>query len=187
MNKKILFITQAAMIAAAYVVITYFVSAFNLASGTIQIRVSEVLTVLPYFTPAAIPGLWIGCLLGNFLTGCMLPDVILGSLATLIGAIGTYILRNHKFALTLPPVIANMIIVPFILKYVYGVPAVIFKGIDITIPFNMITVGIGEIISCCILGTIFIRSLGRYRNQIFGEIASKNTSIKNIGINTKKI
>ena len=148
MNKKILFITQSAMIAAVYIVLTYFISAFGLASGSIQIRVSEALTVLPYFTPAAIPGLFIGCFLSNILVGSLIPDIIFGSLATLIGAVGTYLLRNHKFVLTLPPVIANMLIVPLILKYAYGVPPVFFKGMDLTIPFLMATVGIGEVISC---------------------------------------
>lgn len=173
MNKKILFITQSAMIAAIYIVLTYFISAFGLASGSIQIRVSEALTVLPYFTPAAIPGLFIGCFLSNILVGSLVPDIIFGSLATLIGAVGTYLLRNHKFALTLPPVIANMLIVPLILKYAYGVPPVFFKGMDLTIPFLMVTVGIGEVISCCILGTILVSSLGKYRGQIFGAVASK--------------
>lgn len=173
MNKKILFITQSAMIAAVYIVLTYFISAFGLASGSIQIRVSEALTVLPYFTPAAIPGLFIGCFLSNILVGSLIPDIIFGSLATLIGAVGTYLLRNHKFVLTLPPVIANMLIVPLILKYAYGVPPVFFKGIDMTIPFLMATVGIGEVISCCILGTILVSSLGKYRGQIFGAVASK--------------
>lgn len=172
MNKKILFITQSAMIAAIYVVLTYFINAFNLASGSIQIRISEALTVLPYFTPAAVPGLVIGCFISNILIGSVLPDVIFGSVATLIGAIGSYLLRNHKFALTLPPVIANVVIVPFILKYAYGVPPVIFKGVDVTIPFLMATVGIGEVISCCILGTVLIRTLGKYRGQIFGAVAS---------------
>lgn len=160
------------MIAAVYVVLTYFINAFNLASGSIQIRISEALTVLPYFTPAAIPGLAIGCFISNVLIGSVLPDIIFGSLATLIGAVGSYMLRNHKFALTLPPVISNMIIIPFVLKYAYGVPPVIFHNTDFTIPFLMITVGIGEIISCCILGTVLIRTLGKYRAQIFGIIAS---------------
>ena len=64
-NKKVLFLTQAAVIAAIYVVLTIFISAFNLASGAIQVRISEALTILPFFTPAAIPGLAIGCLLSN--------------------------------------------------------------------------------------------------------------------------
>ena len=79
-TKKLYFITQAAMIAAIYIVMTMFINTFNLASGTIQIRISEALTVLPFFTPAAVPGLFIGCLLSNLLTGAMLPDVIFGKL-----------------------------------------------------------------------------------------------------------
>lgn len=165
-NKKVLFITQAAMIAAIYVVLTYFINAFNLASGAIQIRISEALTILPFFTPAAVPGLFIGCLLSNLLTGCLLPDIIFGSLATLLGAMGSYVLRNHKFLVTLPPVIANMVIVPFILRYAYGV-VIRFDGTDWSIPFHMLTVGIGEIISCCILGTILINALSPYRQIIF--------------------
>ena len=109
-NKKVLFLTQAAVIAAIYVVLTIFISAFNLASGAIQVRISEALTILPFFTPAAIPGLAIGCLLSNLLTGAAVYDVVFGSLATLLGAVGTYLLRKHKFLCTLPPVIANMVI-----------------------------------------------------------------------------
>ena len=94
-NKKVLFLTQAAVIAAIYVVLTIFISAFNLASGAIQVRISEALTILPFFTPAAIPGLAIGCLLSNLLTGAAVYDVVFGSLATLLGAVGTYLLRKH--------------------------------------------------------------------------------------------
>ncbi len=165
-NNKILFITQAAMIAAIYFVVTYFVSAFNLASGQIQIRISEALTILPYFTPAAVPGLFIGCLLSNILTGCILPDVIGGSLATLLAAMTTYALRRHKRLVTIPPVVFNMLIVPFVLRYGYGLPF-LFKGVDISIPFYMLTVGAGEVISCCILGNILLKVLTPYREIIF--------------------
>ncbi|MEE1248332.1 MAG: QueT transporter family protein [Lachnospiraceae bacterium] len=165
-NKKVLFITQAAMIAAIYVVLTYFVSAFNLASGTIQVRLSEAMTVLPYFTPAAIPGLWIGCLLANLLTGCGIYDIVFGSLATLIGAIFTYLLRKHKFLCTLPPVISNMVIVPLILRFGYGF-VFEYAGKDFSIPFYALTVGAGEVISVCILGSILLKVLSKYREQIF--------------------
>lgn len=115
-KKSALFLTQAAMIAALYVVLTYIANLFGLASGVIQIRLSEMLCILPVFTPAAIPGLFIGCLLSNILTGCVIWDILFGSLATLAGAIGTYLLRNHKFVFTLPPVAANMIVVPLVLS-----------------------------------------------------------------------
>ena len=153
--------TQAAMIAAIYVVLTVFISAFNLASGAIQVRISEALTILPVFTPAAIPGLFLGCLISNLVTGCMPLDVVFGSLATLIGACGTYALRKHKWLAPLPPIIANTIIVPFVLRYVY-----LAEG---TIPFFMLTVGIGEVISCYLLGSILHRVLDRYKEHIFKE------------------
>ena len=166
-NKKVLFLTQAAVIAAIYVVLTIFISAFNLASGAIQVRISEALTILPFFTPAAIPGLRIGCLLANLLTGAVIYDVIFGSIATLLAAVCTYLLRNHKIACTFPPVIFNMIIVPFVLVYAYGIPAVYFHGVNVTIPFNAMTVGIGEVISVCVLGSILMRVLAKYRNVMF--------------------
>lgn len=158
--KKINFLTQAAMIAALYVVLTLAINAFGLASGAIQVRVSEALTILPYFTPAAIPGLFIGCLLSNTITGCALFDIIFGSIATLLGAVGTYLLRRHKWLAPVPPIIANTIIVPFVLSYVYGTPG--------TIPYLMLTVGIGEVISCGVLGMVLLFALNKYRTTLFG-------------------
>ncbi len=92
-HNKILYLVHAAVIAAVYVILTMLAASFNLASGAIQVRFSEVLTILPYFTPAAVPGVVIGCLLSNILTGCALPDIIFGTFATLLGALGTYALR----------------------------------------------------------------------------------------------
>lgn len=165
-DKKVLFTVQAAMIAAIYVVLTLFVSAFSLASGAIQVRVSEALTILPYFTSAAIPGLSIGCLLANLLTGAPIYDVVFGSLATLLGAIGTYLLRKHKFLCTLPPVVANMLIIPFVLRYAYGL-VMEFGGRDLSIPFYMMTVGVGEIICCCVMGMILLNALSKVRDVVF--------------------
>lgn len=159
-NKKVLFITQAAVIAALYVVLTVFINAFNLASGAIQVRISEALTILPYFTPAAIPGLFIGCLLSNFITGCAPYDVLFGSIATLLGALGTYALRKYKFLAPIPPIVSNTIIVPLILAFVYQV--------EDAIPFLMLTVGIGEVISCGVLGMILLFALQKHANKIFG-------------------
>ena len=159
MNKKTLFITQAAMIAAIYVVLTICVNALGLASGVIQVRLSEALCILPIFTPAAIPGLFVGCLLSNISAGCVIYDVIFGSLATLIGACGTYLLRKTRFVFTLPPVLANSIIVPLILRYAYGVEDAIW--------FLMVTVGIGELISVCVVGMILKAALYKQRNYIF--------------------
>lgn len=159
MNKKTLFICQGAIIAALYVALTLFISAFNLASGAIQVRISEALCILPVFTPAAIPGLFIGCIISNTVTGCMLLDIIFGSIATLIGAVGSYLLRKTKFLFTLPPVIANAVIVPIVLKSVYGLGDAYW--------FLVITVGIGEIISVCILGLLLKTALNKHADMIF--------------------
>ena len=158
-SKRVSFITQAAMIAAIYVVLTMFVSALNLASGAIQIRISEALTVLPAFTPAAIPGLFVGCLISNLMSGCLPLDVVFGSLATLLGACGSFLLRKWKWAVPVPPILSNVLIVPLILTYVYHIPG--------GIPYFMITVGIGQIISCGVLGMIIYNILAKYRNVIF--------------------
>ena len=166
-NKNVTFMVQAAIIAALYVVLTFVANALGLASHTIQVRFSEALCILPFFTPAAIPGLWIGCLIANLATGAVIWDIIFGSIATLLGAIGTYLLRGHKFLCTLPPVIANMIIVPFILVYGYGIPRVYLKNVDVTIIFNAMTVGIGEVISVCVLGSILLNVLNNYKDTIF--------------------
>lgn len=158
-KNKVLFLTQAAMIAALYVVLTFVSNAFGLASGAIQIRISEVLTILPHFTPVAVPGLFIGCLISNLLTGCALWDVVFGSLATLLGAIGTRLLRKRKWLSLLPPILFNMMIVPLVLTYVYEVPG--------GIPYLMLTVGIGEIISCGIFGMFLLSVLSKYRTKLF--------------------
>lgn len=163
-NKKVLMITQAAMIAALYVVLTFIANALGLANGNIQVRLSEALTVLPFFTPAAIPGLVVGCFLSNILTGCCLLDIVCGSIATLIGALLSYALRKNKYLVTLPPVLANAAIVPWVLRYGYSVP--------LSIPFMAFTVAVGEVISCCVLGSILIRVLERYRGVIFGRTAA---------------
>ena len=157
-ENKVTFLTQAAMIAAIYVVLTYVFAPFSF--GEIQIRISEALTILPLFTPAAIPGLFIGCLIGNILGGAILPDIIFGSLATLLGAVFTWLLRGHsKFLGPVPPIAANTIIVPFVLRYGYS--------IVLPIPFMMLTVGIGEVLSCGVLGMIVYFALARYKGVIF--------------------
>lgn len=156
-SKKLVFICQAAIIAALYVVLTYVFSAF--ASGVIQVRVSEALTILPAFTPAAIPGLVIGCLLSNTLTGCVLLDIIFGSVATLIGALGSYALRRHTWLVPIPPIVSNMIIVPFVLRFAYGATD--------AFPFMIATVGAGEIISCYLLGMILYGALKKVNHTLF--------------------
>ena len=165
-NRKVLLIVEAAMVAAIYVVLTFVSSAVGLASGTIQVRISEALCILPVFMPAAIPGLWVGCFLANLLTGCMFLDVICGSVATLLGAVGTYLLRKHKKLCAWPPVLANMLIVPWVLRYGYGF-MMEYKGVDWSIPFHALTVGLGEVVSCVIFGGILLKVLSKHRNAIW--------------------
>lgn len=158
-SSRIIYITQAALIAAIYTVLTMIAAGFDLASGAIQVRFSEALTIMPFFTPAAIPGLTIGCLLSNLLTGCALPDIIFGSLATFLGAVGSYALRRNRWLCALPPIISNMLIIPFILTYAYHIPG--------GIPLFMLTVGTGELISCMGLGQILLQALLPFRGRIF--------------------
>ena len=158
-SSKITYITQAALIAAIYTVLTMIAAGFDLASGAVQVRFSEALTILPYFTPAAIPGLTIGCLLSNTLTGCALPDIIFGTLATFLGAVGSYALRSNRWLCALPPIVSNMLIIPFVLTYAYHIPG--------GVPLFMLTVGLGELISCMILGQILLQVLRPIRSRLF--------------------
>lgn len=167
-DNKVRAMTQAAMTAAVYVILTMAVSTLNLASGAIQVRVSEALTVLPFFTAAAVPGLTLGCLLANLLTGATVWDVVFGTLATLLGAAGTRLLRRHRFLCTLPPVAANMLIIPFVLRYGYGF-VMEWNGVDYSIPFYMLTVGAGEVICCCVLGSFLLGALQKCRGVLFRE------------------
>lgn len=157
-SQKSAFMTHAAMIAAIYVVLTYIFAPFSF--GDVQVRIAEALTILPIFTPAAIPGLFVGCMIGNILGGAILPDIVFGSLATLLGAVFTYLLRNKsQFLCVIPPIVSNILIVPFVLKLGYG--------INLPIPLMMVTVGIGEIISCGVLGLILYYALRKYRKILF--------------------
>lgn len=157
-NKGTQFLAEAAMIGAIYVVLTILFA--PLSYGEVQIRLSEALTILPYFTPAAIPGLFVGCIIANLFGGAIPVDMIFGSIATLIGAVFTYKLRNtHRFLSPIPPIAANAVIVPFVLRFGYGV--------NLPIPLMMLTVGIGEVVSCGVFGLILQTALLKYKNIIF--------------------
>lgn len=150
-SNRAFFVTNAAFIAAVYVVLTFLANAFGLASGVIQVRLSEALCILPFFTPAAIPGLFVGCLLANLITGCCLLDIVFGSLATLIGASLGYLLRKYKYLIPVPTILANAFIVPFVLIYGYGEPLPYW--------YLFATVGAGEVISAGALGIILLTAL----------------------------
>ena len=147
--------TRAALIGAMYVALTYLSSLFGLSSGVIQVRISEALLVLPAFLPEAVPGLFIGCLISNILTGCMPWDIVFGSLATLIGAFGAYLMRKlpYKFGwlTTLPNIVSNALIVPFVLILVYGAEDGYW--------FILTTVTLGEVIAGGVFGSVLYYGL----------------------------
>ena len=158
-KRKISFLTYAAMIAALYVLLTALSWLFGLDKGAVQFRISEMLTILPYFTPAAIPGLFAGCLLSNILNGCLPWDVVFGSLATLLGAIGTYLLRKWKWTAPIPPIVANALIVPPVIITVYGTE----------LPYILVLLGVlaGEVVCCGILGYALFGVLKKYEKHLF--------------------
>ena len=145
-----LYLTRGAIIATIYVTLTLLSALFGLDKGVIQFRLSESLCILPVFFAEAVPGLFIGCLIANLVTGAMALDVIFGSIATLIGAIGARLLRKLPdkiiFIATLPTVMANVIIVPILLKYAYSIDGALW--------FFALTVGIGELAVATIIGTM---------------------------------
>ena len=154
MSKRVRFLTHGALIAALYVVLTMVVHLFGLDSGAVQLRLSEALTVLPFFTSAAIPGLTVGCLLANLFVGGAPWDIVFGTLATLLGALGTRALCHASpWLASVPPIVSNTLIVPWVIRLVYG---------DMTpVPFLMLTVGLGELISAGVCGTILLFALRR--------------------------
>ena len=170
-RKMIRAITEGAIIAALYVALTMAANALGLANMPIQVRFSEALCVLCFFTPAAIPGMTIGCLLGNLLIGANVWDIAFGPVATLLGMLGGYALgvvarraavqgRSRLFTVAkvlipLPTVISNAVIVPLILMYAYGVP----DGYG----YLALTVGVGEVISAWILGLLVLGAVENAR------------------------
>ena len=142
-------LTTAAIIAALYVILTGLSALFGLASGAIQVRLSEALTILPCFTPAAVPGVTVGCFLANLLTGAPLPDIVFGTLATFLGVLGAALLKRHPFLIPLPTILSNALIIPLVLRFAYGVPD--------TIPYLILTIGLGELLSAGVLGTLLLQ------------------------------
>ena len=151
------FLAQGAIIAALYVVLTLLFAPISF--GAVQVRVAEALTIFPLFTPAAIPGLFIGCILANILGGCILWDIIFGSIATLIGAVIGYLIRSNRWLVPIPAILSNTVIVPLVLRYGYGV--------DMPFILLVLSIFIGEIAGCYILGEILASILLPYRRIMF--------------------
>ena len=152
-HAKVRFMCYAALIAALYVALTMLSGALGLASGAIQVRVSEALCVLPFFTSAAVPGVTLGCLVYNIIGSGNILDIVFGTLATLIGAIGARLLRRWKWAVTIPTIAANTIIIPFVLKYGFM--------LEESIIFFIATIFIGEFVAAGVLGTVLLFALNK--------------------------
>ena len=160
-KKSTLFLTQAAVIAALYVALTYVSSALGLAYNAVQFRLSEILTVLPVFTPAAIPGLTIGCLIANIQSPFGIIDILCGTLATLLASVTTYALRKITFKgipvlSTIPPVLFNAVIIGLEIWYLEGRTAEIFV-------ISALEIAAGQSVMCIVAGILFIRAIRKTR------------------------
>lgn len=158
MNKKTRFLTEGALVAALYTVLTYIVNLAGLANGVIQIRLSEALAVLPAFMPSSVWGLYIGCFTANILTGAALPDIIFGSAATLLGALGTRHFGKNSFLAVFFPILANTAVVPLVLKTAYGAEQGYF--------ILALSVFAGEFVSCGIFGTILYKKMTKIKKTL---------------------
>lgn len=160
-NKSAAWIALAGLVAAAYTVLSLISGSLGLASGAIQVRLSEALCVLPYFSFAAVPGLAVGCFLSNLLMGCAPWDIVFGTLATLIGAIGTGLMRKTKKSgiAWIPPVVSNVLIIPPVLVWVYGV--------ETAYPLLLLSVAAGEVIACGLLGRLVMQAARRLEHKNF--------------------
>ncbi len=165
-NSKITMLVQGAVIAALYTCVTLVLA--PLSFGSVQARISEALCVLPFFTPAAIPGLAVGCFLANLIAGYGVPDMVFGTSATLIAALITYAIgRSYRSSSTkkvgvvsyvlapLPPVLANAIAIGAMFKYVFdtGLPLIV----------NMLYIGAGQALSCYVVGVPLMYASSRLR------------------------
>lgn len=157
-DKKVLWLTQGALIAALYVALTLIFAPISF--GPVQLRIAEALCILPLFTPAAVPGLFIGCFIANLLGGGIVLDIVFGSLATLIGAWAGYLLRSNRWLVPVPAIIANTLIIPFVLKYGYGVA-------DVALPVLALQIFLGEVGGCFVLGELLCTAIQK-RGAIAG-------------------
>lgn len=149
-------IAVGALIAALYASLTLVCAAFGLAIGPFELRLSEALTVLPVFTPWAIPGLFCGCLTANLLCGAATADIVFGSLATLLGAVGSYVFRSVPLLPYLCPVLANTLIIPPILYLVYGFQSMGFW-------FLLFSFFVGEALTAGVGGWMLRNSLNPFQ------------------------
>lgn len=167
MRKKVRDLVLGAVIAAMYAVLTYVAAAMNLAYGPVQFRFSEAMCVLAVFTPAAIPGLAVGCLLSNLASPLGLVDWICGPLATLLAAGCTYWVREIRWKRVrilapLPPVIFNALIVGFEVACLSDAGVFSFGNASWGgFLAGALSVGIGELVVCYALGLPLLAAIER--------------------------
>lgn len=167
-------IIQTIVIAAMYVALTYVSNMFGMANGIFRIRISEALMVLPFFTPAAVPGLFLGSLVANYAVSPMITaevggsgaiklmyEVLIESGATLVSAfISYYIGKRQKFAVPFPPIVINALTIPFIYNVWLGFDEHTFLA-------SVGLVGAGEFITCGVLGVALMLGLEDYKDKLF--------------------
>ncbi len=158
-NSNIRYLSEASLIAALYVMLTAISSAFGLGNGPIQLRLSESLCVFAIFTPAALPGVTLGCFISNLLTGCALWDMVFGTLASFIGMIGCRALKKLPYIAPTPYALSNMIAVPLIQAYVYDVSE--------ALPLLFLFIGVGEVLSVYVVGLPIYFILKKNKDLIF--------------------
>lgn len=151
-------LTLAAVVGALYVVLSYFGNIFGLTYGPIQFRFAEALTVLPFLFPGSTWGLFVGCIISNILSPYGLPDLIFGSAATLIAALLSARCRT-KWLAPLPPVVCNGVLVGGLIAFQQtgGFSGAFWPAFT----YNGITVAVGELLVCYILGMILLNVLPR--------------------------
>lgn len=166
-NTRIQFLVRSAMIAALYVALTLVSAMLGLSSGAVQVRISEALCILPVYTTAAIPGVTIGCFLANLLTGGTIWDLTIGVAATFVGVLCAWLLQRHKYLASLPTILANGILIPFVLILAGFIPATVS-----TYLVTFCTVSLGEVIACGGIGTVLMRYLDTHPHtlrKLFGK------------------
>lgn len=162
-NARTRFLARAGIIAALYAATTIFLAPISY--GAVQCRVSEALTLLPMLTPAAVPGLFLGCLIANLLGSGVWYDVIFGSLTTLAAALLTRRLKDKPFLASLPPVILNGLIVGGVVYFAYEYT----PGAPVSAAQLLLTMGsvaLGEAVACCVLGVILMKALRKLPDKI---------------------
>ncbi len=152
-------LTEGAAVAALYLLLTLLSSLLGIGNGAIQFRLSESLAILPIFSRAAIPGLFVGCLLANLLTGCAPWDILFGAAASLLGAVAVRLLRKLPCIATLPYALINTVTVSLVLRCVYAAKK--------SLPLLLLTVGIGELVCGYLLAYLLYRLLLPYSSLLF--------------------